>query len=200
MTTNTPLSPTARQLWLRTRWFLAGGAVLLLAGLLVAGLGDNTSYPSLDPRSPDADGTRAAVQLLRQRGITVTTTGNPADLAAADAPSGGDTVVVPLPDLLTADQLDALGRAGHRRLVLVSPAPSRSATSPPASRPSAPPTTRWHSARPAPTPTAPWPRPSGPATPRAAGGSTRPARAPPRATRAPATPRWSARPAEAAAR
>ncbi|TQF05188.1 DUF4350 domain-containing protein [Kitasatospora acidiphila] len=123
MTTNTPLSPTARQLWLRTRWFLAGGAGLLLAGLLVAGLGDNTSYPSLDPRSPDADGTRAAVQLLRQRGVTVTTTGNPADLAAADAPSGGDTVVVPLPDLLTADQLDALGRAGHRRLVLVSPGP-----------------------------------------------------------------------------
>jgi uncharacterized membrane protein YgcG len=119
MSTSTPLSPTARQLWRRTRWFLAGGAALLITALLVAGLGNGSSYPALDPRSPDADGTRAAAQLLRQQGVTVTVTSDPADLATAQP--GGDTVVVPLPDLLTDDQLDALGQAGHRRLILISP-------------------------------------------------------------------------------
>ncbi|GAA1984663.1 DUF4350 domain-containing protein [Kitasatospora viridis] len=117
----TALSPTARQLWLRSRWFLLGTVVLLLGGLLVAGLNNSPSYPALDPRSPDADGTLAAVQLLRDRGVTVTTTADPSALAAT--PAGDDTVVVPLPDLLSDDQLDALARAGHRRLVLISPGP-----------------------------------------------------------------------------
>jgi hypothetical protein len=119
VTTDTSLSPTARQLWQRARWFLLGGAVLLITGLLLAGLGDSTSYPSLDPRSPDADGTKAAAQLLRQYGATVTSTGNPDDLA--NAAQGGDTVVVPLPDLLTDEQLSALNQAGHRRLILIAP-------------------------------------------------------------------------------
>ncbi|WP_232247635.1 DUF4350 domain-containing protein [Kitasatospora azatica] len=113
------LTPTARQLWLRTRWFLAGGAFLLLAGLLIAGLGNKAGYAALDPRSPDPDGTKAVSQLLRARGIEVSSTADPAALAAT--PTRDDTVVVPLPDLLTVDQLRALGAAGHHRLVLISP-------------------------------------------------------------------------------
>ncbi|MFE9428036.1 DUF4350 domain-containing protein [Kitasatospora sp. NPDC006697] len=118
---STSISPDARRLWHRTRWFLAGGAVLLLAGLLSAGLNNAPSYPALDPRSPDADGTRAVTQLLRDHGVTVDTTADPDALGSA--PAGDDTVLVPVPDLLDDDQLSALARAGHRRLVLLSPGP-----------------------------------------------------------------------------
>ncbi|WP_329564619.1 DUF4350 domain-containing protein [Kitasatospora sp. NBC_01266] len=112
------LTPTLRQLWYRTRWFLAAAAVLLIVGLLIAGLGDSTAYPSLDPRSAAPDGAKATAQLLRAQGITVDTT---ADADQLSAPAGADTVVLPLPDLLTDDQLRAVAAAGHRRLVLISP-------------------------------------------------------------------------------
>ncbi|MDH6121454.1 hypothetical protein ABH930_005451 [Kitasatospora sp. GAS204A] len=112
------LTPTLRQLWHRARWFLAAAAVLLVAGLLIAGLGDSTAYPSLDPRSAAPDGTKAVAQLLRAQDITVDTT---ADADRLATPGGADTVVLPLPDLLTTDQLRALAAAGHRRLVLISP-------------------------------------------------------------------------------
>ncbi|MFF7636535.1 DUF4350 domain-containing protein [Kitasatospora sp. NPDC008050] len=114
----TTLTPTARQLWRRGRWFLAVAAIVLLAGLLLGGLGDSTAYPSLDPRSADPDGAKATAQLLRAQGITVDTTADPGQLAA---PARDDTVLLPLPDLLTDDQLTALAAAGHRRLVLISP-------------------------------------------------------------------------------
>ncbi|MDH6110785.1 hypothetical protein P3T36_003154 [Kitasatospora sp. MAP12-15] len=114
----TALSPTARQLWRRSRWFLLGAAVLLLAALLVGGLGDSGGYPALDPRSADPDGGRATAQLLRQQGITVDPVDTP---AALDDSAGADTVLLPLPDLLSPDQLRALAAAGHRRVILISP-------------------------------------------------------------------------------
>ncbi|MCX4748706.1 DUF4350 domain-containing protein [Kitasatospora sp. NBC_01287] len=118
-----PPAPTPRELWRRARWFVAGAAALLVTGLLIAGLGNNTAYPSLDPRSADPDGTKAIAQLLRAQGVTVDTTADPGRLAdAADAAdAGADTVLLPLPDLLTTDQLRAVAAAGHRRLVLISP-------------------------------------------------------------------------------
>ncbi|MFE0459166.1 DUF4350 domain-containing protein [Kitasatospora sp. NPDC058965] len=112
------LSPTLRQLWHRTRWFLAAAVLLLLAGLLLAGLDNSAGYPALDPRSPDGTGTKAVAELLRGHGVTVSTTADPGALATAGP---DDTVLVPVPDLLTSDQLRALGAAGHRRLVLLSP-------------------------------------------------------------------------------
>lgn len=124
MTTPAPttaLAPTARQLWHRGRWFLAGAAVLLLAALLIGGLGDSSSYPPLDPRSSDPDGARAAVQLLRQQGVTVDPVDSP---AALDDAASADTVLLPLPDLLSQDQLHALAAAGHRRVILISPGDS----------------------------------------------------------------------------
>ncbi|GAB2708217.1 DUF4350 domain-containing protein [Kitasatospora kifunensis] len=114
----TTLTPSVHQLWRRGRWFLAALAVLLLVGLLLGGLGDSTAYPSLDPRSADSDGAKATAQLLRAQGITVDTATDPGQLAA---PAGDDTVLLPLPDLLTDDQLRAIASAGHRRLVLLSP-------------------------------------------------------------------------------
>lgn len=114
----TTLTPTVRQLWRRGRWFLAVTAIVLLAGLLLGGLGDSTDYPSLDPRSADPDGAKATAQLLRAQGITVDTTADPGQLAV---PARDDTVLLPLPDLLTDDQLSALAAAGHHRLVLISP-------------------------------------------------------------------------------
>ncbi|MGF1432554.1 DUF4350 domain-containing protein, partial [Kitasatospora sp. LaBMicrA B282] len=114
----TSLTPTLRRLWHRSRWFLASAAVLLVTGLLLAGLGNTTDYPSLDPRSADPDGTKAIVQLLRDQGITVDVTADPAVLTR---PGGDDTVLVPLPDLLGPDRLAALAGADHRRLVLISP-------------------------------------------------------------------------------
>ncbi|GAA1228308.1 DUF4350 domain-containing protein [Kitasatospora nipponensis] len=114
----TTLTPTARQLWRRGRWFLAGGALLLLAGLLIGGLSDGSSYLPLDPRSPDPDGGRAIAQLLRGQGVTVDSTTDPDALATSTGP---DTVLLPLPDLLDGDQLRALAAAGHRRLVLIAP-------------------------------------------------------------------------------
>ncbi|MDH6135308.1 hypothetical protein P3T37_004718 [Kitasatospora sp. MAA4] len=122
MTTTTPgpttLTPTLSQLWRRSRWFLAGALVLLLAALLIGGLGGSGGYPALDPRSADPDGARATAQLLRRQGVTVDPVDTP---AALDASPGADTVLLPLPDLLTPDQLRDLAAAGHRRLVLIDP-------------------------------------------------------------------------------
>ncbi len=114
----TATAPTVRQLWLRSRWFLLSALVLLLAGLLIGGLGDGGSYPALDPRSGDPDGTRATAQLLRHQGVTVDAVDTVDGLGRS---TGSDTVLLPIPDLLTTDQLSALAAAGHRRLVLIAP-------------------------------------------------------------------------------
>ncbi|GAA0668296.1 DUF4350 domain-containing protein [Kitasatospora atroaurantiaca] len=117
------VSPTRRQLWRRSRWFLLSAVVLLLAGLLIAGLGGNSQYPPLDPRSPDRDGTRAVVHLLEKRGLTTRTVATEAELTAA-LREPGTTVVLPEPDLLTTPQLDSLSdvrRGSDSRLVLISP-------------------------------------------------------------------------------
>jgi len=117
------VSPTRRQLWHRSRWFLLSAVLLLLAGLLIAGLDGNSQFPPLDPRSPDRDGTRAVVHLLEKQGLTTRTVATEADLTAA-LRTPGTTVVLPEPDLLTAPQLDSLSdvrRGSDSRLVLISP-------------------------------------------------------------------------------
>ncbi|OKI28390.1 hypothetical protein A6A07_26355 [Streptomyces sp. CB03911] len=112
----TSLTPTPRTLWLRSRWFLLAGAVLLVTGLLLAGLKGEDRYPPLDPRSTDPGGTHAVVRLLEQQGLSTGTTSDPAAPAA-----GAETFVVAEPDRLTADQLRALAAARHSRLVLIAP-------------------------------------------------------------------------------
>ncbi|MGW6919043.1 DUF4350 domain-containing protein [Kitasatospora sp. NPDC054939] len=114
----TSLAPTGRGLWRRSRWFLLALAVLLLGTALIAGIDEDRRYPPLDPRSPDASGTRAVVALLERQGIAVDVT---TDLGARA--TGLDTFVVQEPDLLTTEQLRALSAAKHTRLVLISPGP-----------------------------------------------------------------------------
>ncbi|WP_354640830.1 DUF4350 domain-containing protein [Kitasatospora camelliae] len=119
----TSSSPTLRRLWHRSRWYLAAAAFLALVGLLVGGLNGGSRWPDLDPRSPDPNGTRAAIRLLERQGVAVRTTEDEKDLAAA-LRTPATTVVLPRPDLLSADRLRSLGsvpRATATRLVLIAP-------------------------------------------------------------------------------
>lgn len=125
------LAPTGRGLWRRSRWYLLTAALLLLASAALAGLNQERRYPPLDPRSYDPSGSHAVVALLQREGLQVDVT---ADLPARAA--GNDTLVVPEPDLLGADQLRALAAARHGRLVLISPGPAALSALAPGVRPS----------------------------------------------------------------
>ncbi|MFG2918546.1 DUF4350 domain-containing protein [Kitasatospora sp. NPDC048298] len=115
----TSLSPTARGLWRRSRWYLAVLAALLIGAAAVSSLGEDRRYPPLDPRSYDRDGTHAALALLERQGLKAEFTTDP-----TTAPAGQDTLVLPEPDLLSPAQLRAVAAARHRRLVLVAPGPA----------------------------------------------------------------------------
>ncbi|MFJ9523525.1 DUF4350 domain-containing protein [Kitasatospora sp. NPDC101801] len=125
MTTSTPVAgfPGWAQLWRRSRWFLAAAAFVLLVALLISGLGGHREYPPLDPRDTDPQGTRAALHLLEERGLTTRTVATEAELTAALA-EPGSTVVVPFTVPMPSRQLVLLGRQ-HRgsdsRLVLIGP-------------------------------------------------------------------------------
>ncbi|MFE6056432.1 DUF4350 domain-containing protein [Kitasatospora sp. NPDC056446] len=112
------LAPTARGLWRRARWYLAFLAAVLVGALAVTALDQDHSYPPLDPRSYDHDGTHAVVTLLEQQGLTTGVATDP-----TTGPAGPDTLVLPEPDLLDPAQLRAVAAARHRRLVLVAPGP-----------------------------------------------------------------------------
>ncbi|MGW2251405.1 DUF4350 domain-containing protein [Kitasatospora sp. NPDC001660] len=113
------LSPTGRGLWRRARWYLAALGFLLIGAVVIAGLSQDRQYPPLDPRSYDKDGAHAVIALLEQRGVTTTLTSDP-----TVRPTGDDTLVIPEPDLLGADQLRAIAAARHKRLVLIAPGPA----------------------------------------------------------------------------
>ncbi|GAA2745311.1 DUF4350 domain-containing protein [Kitasatospora cinereorecta] len=119
---HTSVSPTARTLWRRSRWYLFTALALLLVGLLIAGISGQSTFPALDPRSGDREGTLAAVHLLEKRGITVRTVDTERDLEAA-LRTPGATVVVPRSDLLSTAQLRRLAAVprGEGRLVLIAP-------------------------------------------------------------------------------
>jgi len=121
--TDSSLAPTARGLWRRSRRYLTFAAVLLLIGLVIAGLGDRSAYAPLDPRSGAKSGTLAAVRLLERQGITVRTVEGDAALTAA-LRERDTTVVIPRSDLLSTAQLGRLAatqRALGTRLVLIAP-------------------------------------------------------------------------------
>ena len=117
----TSLSPTARQMWTRARGLLLAAAILAVAGVLIAAIRSGDEYGHLDPRSPDENGSKAAAQLLRDRGVDteIVMTSEKAKKAA-----GPDTtLLVSDPDALTrrqeADLREALRRGG--RTVLIAP-------------------------------------------------------------------------------
>jgi hypothetical protein len=123
--TATAISPTARQLWTRSRTLLAALLALLLFGIAYAALRSGENHDVLDPRSPDAGGSRAVAQLLADQGVTTTVVTSSARAAAAAGPD--TTLLVAVPDLLTAGQQSALHKATERsggRTVLLSPTPA----------------------------------------------------------------------------
>jgi uncharacterized protein DUF4350 len=123
---STSASPTARQLWTRTRGVVLALVVLLAAAVAIAAVRSDAQGGSLDPRSADPSGSRAVAELLADRGVStrVVTT-----LEEAGAAAGSDTtLVVAHPDLLTDRQQDRLHSAftnsGGRTLLVAPSAPS----------------------------------------------------------------------------
>ena len=104
-----------RGVWRRYRGPVLVGAglvVTLLTALVVAGVGKTGA---LDPRGYDPDGAHALAVLLQQQGVDVErTTDVPTTVDAANART---TVFVPLPQLLSPEELTALGRTTARLVV-----------------------------------------------------------------------------------
>ncbi|MEU9133956.1 DUF4350 domain-containing protein [Kitasatospora sp. NPDC048540] len=119
----TSRSADARRLWLRSRWYLLSAAFVILVGLLLGSLAGRSSWPPLDPGSPDPEGARALVVLLKGEGVDVRTVADERALATA-LREPATTVLLPRPDLLSTAQLDRLGavpRGSAGRLVLLAP-------------------------------------------------------------------------------
>ena len=118
---STSASPTARQVWTRTRGIALALVLLLAAAVAIAVVRSDARHGELDPRSADPNGSRAVAELLADRGVDtrVVTT-----LDAATAAAGPDTtLLVAVPDLLTAPQQSRLRSAtadSAGRTVLVS--------------------------------------------------------------------------------
>ncbi|WP_340561119.1 DUF4350 domain-containing protein [Streptomyces sp. GSL17-111] len=121
-TVTTSLSPTARQVWKRTRGLLVATVILLVGALAIAVLRSGEQHGALDPRSADRQGTRAVAELLAQRGVDTTVVTTTAEATRSTAPD--TTLLVARPDLLNGRQLDALRAAtvpSDGRTVLLAP-------------------------------------------------------------------------------
>ncbi|NEB34943.1 DUF4350 domain-containing protein [Streptomyces sp. SID14446] len=120
--TSTSASPTARQVWTRTRGVVLALVVLLVAAVVIAVVRSDARHGRLDPRSADPLGSRAVAELLADQGVStrVVTT-----LGQARAAAGPDTtLLIAAPDLLTKRQQTLLHTATANsggRTVLVAP-------------------------------------------------------------------------------
>ncbi|MFG3173088.1 DUF4350 domain-containing protein [Streptomyces sp. NPDC048200] len=120
--TPTSASPTARQVWTRTRGVVLALVVLLVAAVVIAVVRSDARHGRLDPRSADPLGSRAVAELLADQGVStrVVTT-----LGQARAAAGPDTtLLIAAPDLLTERQQTLLHTATANsggRTVLVAP-------------------------------------------------------------------------------
>ncbi|AZP18279.1 DUF4350 domain-containing protein [Streptomyces aquilus] len=118
----TSVSPTARQVWTRSRGIALAAVLLVAAAVVIAVIRSDARHGTLDPRSVDDLGSRAVAELLADRGVStrlVTT------LDEARAAAGPDTtLLVAAPDLLTHRQqtlLHSSTAASGGRTVLVAP-------------------------------------------------------------------------------
>lgn len=123
---STSASPTARQVWTRTRGIALALVLLLAAAVAIAVVRSDTRHGSLDPRSVDPYGSRAVAALLSARGVDtrVVTT-----LDEARAAAGPDTtLLVAVPDLLTHRQQSRLhastANSGGRTVLVAAGSPS----------------------------------------------------------------------------
>ncbi|MCW8384610.1 DUF4350 domain-containing protein [Streptomyces justiciae] len=118
----TSVSPTARQVWTRSRGIALAAVLLVAAAVAIAVIRSDARHGTLDPRSVDDLGSRAVAELLADRGVStrVVTTLDEAR-AAADPDT---TLLVAVPDLLTHRQqtlLHASTATSGGRTVLVAP-------------------------------------------------------------------------------
>ncbi|PVE06198.1 DUF4350 domain-containing protein [Streptomyces scopuliridis] len=123
---STSLSPTTRQVWTRSRGLVLALVILLAAGITMAALSSGDQHGRLDPRSADRFGSRAAAELLKDRGVSVEAV---TTLDEATAAAGPDTtLLVTNPDLLTERQQRSLhtatASAGGRTVLLGAGPPS----------------------------------------------------------------------------
>ncbi|MGW0189972.1 DUF4350 domain-containing protein [Streptomyces sp. NPDC003362] len=114
MTTEAPpattsVSTTARQLWTRTRGVALAVVLLLAAAVTIAVIRSDTRHGNLDPRSADPQGSRAVAELLADRGVSTRVVTTLDEARAAVAPD--TTLLIAVPDLLTADQQNRLHAA-----------------------------------------------------------------------------------------
>ncbi len=118
---STAASPTARQVWTRTRGVALALVLLIVAAVAIAVVRSDARHGRLDPRSADPYGSRAVAELLADRGVdtrVVSTLGEAADAAGPDT-----TLLIAVPDLLTPSQQTRLHAAyvqSGGRTVLVS--------------------------------------------------------------------------------
>ncbi|WP_261718549.1 DUF4350 domain-containing protein [Streptomyces sp. FZ201] len=116
----TSVSPTARQVWTRTRGIALALAVLIAGALAIAVIRSDTKHGALDPRSADPQGSRAVAELLGDRGVSTRVVTSLDEARAAIAPD--TTLLVAAPDLLTKRQQSALHSAtsgsGGRTLLI----------------------------------------------------------------------------------
>jgi len=119
---STSVSPTARQVWTRTRGVLIAVVILLIGALAIAVLRSGTQHGRLDPRSASPYGSHAVTTLLADQGVStrVVTT-----LDEARTAVGPDTtLLIAAPDLLTQHQQDVVHRAARDsggRMILIAP-------------------------------------------------------------------------------
>ncbi|NUR42652.1 MAG: DUF4350 domain-containing protein [Streptomyces sp.] len=119
---STSVSPTARQLWTRSRGIALAAVLLVAAAVAIAVIRSDARHGTLDPRAVDDHGSRAVAELLADRGVStrVVTT-----LDEARAAAGPDTtLLVAAPDLLTHRQQTVLHSAtatSGGRTILIAP-------------------------------------------------------------------------------
>ncbi|MCE7082372.1 DUF4350 domain-containing protein [Streptomyces sp. ST2-7A] len=118
----TSVSPDGRRLWHAARGPLLAAAVILLTAALVALLTTGESG-YLNPRSATPQGAHAVVELLAERGVETTEVSGPEEAAEAAGPD--TTLLVVVPDLLSADSArllhNARGSGAPGRTVLLAP-------------------------------------------------------------------------------
>lgn len=118
----TSITPTVRQIWTRTRAIALALVVLLVAAVAIAAIRSGEKHGTLDPRSADPYGSRAVAALLADRGVDTRLVTTTAEARAATGPD--TTLLVAVPDLLTAhqqDQLQAATEDSGGRTILVAP-------------------------------------------------------------------------------
>ncbi|ELS53708.1 DUF4350 domain-containing protein [Streptomyces viridochromogenes] len=122
---STSASPTARQVWTRTRGIALAVVLLLAAAVAIATIRSDARHGTLDPRAADPQGSLAVAELLADRGVDTRVVTTLDEARAAAAPD--TTLLVAVPDLLTQRQQTRLRSAtagSDGRTVLVAPGSS----------------------------------------------------------------------------